>query len=146
MPRPLIRSAVLGGSNMYKHKDNNKGRPRKFINPKEFENLCAMQCTETEICAFFGVSDRWMLDWCKRTYNKTFFEVFREKREAGHISLRRSQFKLAEKNPTMSIWLGKQYLGQRDYSVSNDSERQVEDLNAVLDEAGLNGINTSEED
>ena len=24
------------------------------------------------------------------------------------------QFKLAEKNPTMAIWLGKQYLNQRD--------------------------------
>ena len=24
------------------------------------------------------------------------------------------QFKLAEKNPTMAIWLGKQYLGQKD--------------------------------
>ena len=31
------------------------------------------------------------------------------------ISLRRSQFKLAEKNATMAIWLGKQYLGQRNH-------------------------------
>ena len=30
------------------------------------------------------------------------------------MSLRRTQFKLAEKNPTMAIFLGKQYLGQRD--------------------------------
>jgi len=30
------------------------------------------------------------------------------------MSLRRSQFALAEKNATMNMWLGKQYLGQRE--------------------------------
>ena len=27
------------------------GRPRKEINEKLFENLCAIQCTEKEICS-----------------------------------------------------------------------------------------------
>lgn len=31
------------------------------------------------------------------------------------MSLRRSQFRIAETNATMAIWLGKQYLGQKDY-------------------------------
>lgn len=31
-------------------------RPRKEIDKKQFENLCAMQCTEDEICDWFGVS------------------------------------------------------------------------------------------
>lgn len=43
-----------------------------------------------------------------------FSDVFNLKRSAGKVSLRRSQFKMAETNPTMAIWLGKQYLGQRD--------------------------------
>ena len=30
------------------------------------------------------------------------------------MSLRRYQFQLAQKNTAMAIWLGKQYLGQRD--------------------------------
>ena len=37
-----------------------------------------------------------------------------EKRNIGKISLRRSQWRLAEKNVTMAIFLGKQYLGQRE--------------------------------
>ena len=43
-----------------------------------------------------------------------FSEVFKEKRGLGKISLRRNQWRLAEKNATMAIWLGKQYLGQKD--------------------------------
>ena len=43
-----------------------------------------------------------------------FSEIFKEKRGLGKISLRRSQWRLAEKSATMAIWLGKQYLGQKD--------------------------------
>lgn len=90
------------------------GRPKKEIDQKIFENLCALQCTEVEICSCFDVSDKTLNGWCKRTYGKNFSEVFRQKREKGKISLRRTQFKLAEKSATMALWLGKQYLNQRD--------------------------------
>lgn len=112
------------------------GRPKKNIDQDAFEKLCGLQCTELEICSFFGVSDRWLLDWCKRTYSgKTFFEVYKEKSSVGLISLRRNQFKLSEKNASMAIWLGKQYLGQRDVSVDSNPDQTIEDINAVLDEA-----------
>lgn len=90
------------------------GRPRKPIDQREFEKLCAMQCTETEICDWFGVTDKPLNIWCKETYGVTFSEIFKQKRSTGKISLRRTQWHLAEKNATMAIWLGKQYLGQRD--------------------------------
>lgn len=32
----------------------------------------------------------------------------------GNVSLRRMQWKLAEKSPAMAIFLGKNFLGQRD--------------------------------
>lgn len=110
------------------------GRPLKEINQKQFENLCAMQCTEEEICGFFGVTDKTLSGWCKRTYGQTFSEVFKEKRCGGRISLRRSQFKLAEKNAAMAIWLGKQYLGQTERPEENVD---VEDIDALFDEAGI---------
>ena len=44
----------------------------------------------------------------------TFKEFHQKYSAAGKISLRRSQFRLAESNATMAIWLGKQYLGQRE--------------------------------
>lgn len=89
-------------------------RPRKEIDQKQFENLCGLQCTLEEICGWFNVTDKTLDGWCKRTYHASFSEVFKQKRGAGKISLRRSQWRLAEKNATMAIFLGKQFLGQRD--------------------------------
>ena len=90
------------------------GRPRKEIDQKQFENLCGLQCTLEEICGWFGVTDKTLNSWCKREYKKNFSEVFAQKRGLGKISLRRNQWRLAEKNASMAIWLGKQYLGQKD--------------------------------
>ena len=89
-------------------------RPRKKIDQRRFENLGGPQCTLEEICGWFGVCSDTLESWCKRTYKMNFSEVFKQKRGVGKISLRRSQWRLAEKNANMAIWLGKQYLGQRD--------------------------------
>ena len=84
------------------------------IDKKQFENLCGLQCTLLEICDFFDVEDDTLNSWCKKTYGTTFSEVFKLKRGKGKISLRRMQWKLAENNAAMAIFLGKQYLGQKD--------------------------------
>lgn len=90
------------------------GRPQKEIDQTEFEKLCAIQCTRDEICGWFHVSEKTLDSWCMRTYGKLFSPVFAEKRGMGKISLRRAQFQLAQKNAAMAIWLGKQYLDQKD--------------------------------
>lgn len=105
------------------------GRPKKQIDQKQFENLCALQCTEEEICGWFDVTDKTLNGWCKRTYNENFSEVFKKKRGKGKISLRRAQFRLAEKNASMAIFLGKQYLGQMDKFSENNME--IEDLDEI---------------
>ena len=84
------------------------------INKNTFESLCAIQCTKEEICSVLDVSEKTLNSWCNSNYNKDFSLVFAEKRENGKASLRRNQWRMAEKNPTMAIWLGKQYLKQRD--------------------------------
>ena len=96
------------------------GRPKKQINKDQFEKLCALQCTKEEFQAFFDCCDETIDRWIKETYveefgsNVSFSEVFRVKRGAGKLSLRRHQFKLAEKNAAMAIFLGKNYLDQTD--------------------------------
>ncbi len=90
------------------------GRPRIEINKEEFEKLCALLCSEEEIASWFDVSVDTLCRWCKREYGVTFAEIYKTKSEKGRIALRRYQFKLAEKYPAMAIFLGKQYLGQRD--------------------------------
>lgn len=112
------------------------GRPLKPINQIEFEKLCGLQCTQEEICGWFGVCSDTLESWCKRTYEMNFSEVFKEKRGMGKISLRRAQFRLAEKNANMAIWLGKQYLGQSDrgeYTVAVD-RREDDPLTLALKE------------
>lgn len=102
------------------------GRPKKQIDQKQFENLCGLQCTLEEICGWFNVTDKTLDGWCKRTYGSSFSDVFKEKRGAGKISLRRAQFRLAEKNAAMAIFLGKQYLGQKDVvDVTSDDKVTV---------------------
>lgn len=98
------------------NKKNKGGRPQKEFDKENFEKLCSLQCTKDEICAFFGTTDKTLERWCKRTYGTGFSDTFKIKRGLGKISLRRSQFRLAETNATMAIWLGKQYLGQEDIS------------------------------
>ena len=96
------------------------GRPKKEIDKKQFENLCALFCTEEDIASFFECSVDTVNNWCKRTYKDengkemTFSDVYKKKNSKGKVSLRRYQFELAKKNATMAIWLGKQYLEQRD--------------------------------
>lgn len=91
-------------------------RPKKKIDQKQFEQLCKLQCTQEEICGFFDVTDKTLTRWCKETYNNmSFSEIFKIKSQSGKISLRRWQFKAAEKgNSSMLIWLGKQHLNQTD--------------------------------
>lgn len=112
------------------------GRPKKNIDEKQFESLCGLQCTLEEICGWFGVCSDTLESWCKRTYKMNFSEVFKQKRSVGKISLRRSQWRLAEKNANMAIWLGKQYLGQKDQVETTIAEGTVQDdgLSASLRE------------
>lgn len=112
---------------------NKGGRPRANIDKNQFEKLCGLQCTQEEICGFFGITDKTLTRWCKDTYKKSFSEIFREKRELGKVSLRRSQWKLAEKNAAMAIFLGKNFLGQSDVQkveiakAIDETEKELED-------------------
>ena len=96
-------------------------RPRKVINQKQFESLCAIQCTEEEICNVLDVSEKTLISWCNEVYGESFSKVFRQKRDLGKTSLRRNQWKLAENgNSTMQIWLGKQILKQSESPIQDE--------------------------
>ena len=118
------------------------------IDKKQFENLCGLQCTLLEICDFFDVEDDTLNSWCKKTYGTTFSEVFKLKRGKGQISLRRMQWKLAEKNPTMAIFLGKQYLGQKDkIEYTDDGMKAINDnINNIADLLNKPKKNRTEKD
>jgi len=89
-------------------------RPKKQINWEEFDKLCAIHCTLVEIADWFNCSDDTIQRAVKREKGVGFAVYYKKKSSQGKISLRRSQFKLAQSNVSMAIWLGKQYLGQSD--------------------------------
>lgn len=91
-----------------------RGRKKIEIDQKQFEGLCKIMCTKEEIAGWFGCSEDTVERWCKRTYGGNFAVIYKKYSANGRISLRRAQLKLAEKNAAMAIFLGKQYLGQRD--------------------------------
>lgn len=113
---------------------NKGGRPHKEIDKEQFERLCGLQCTRDEICSWFDVTDKTLDGWCKRTYKAGFSAVFEQKRGRGKIALRRAQWQLAEKNASMAIFLGKNYLGQSDNPQDNID---FEDTDSFFSEAGL---------
>ena len=113
---------------------NKRGRPKKDIDKEQFEKLCSLQCTLFEMLAFFDVSDKTLESWCKRTYGLNFSEIFKLKRQAGFISLRRTQFQLAKKSAAMAIFLGKNYLGQND---KDDWQRRQDEKLLQLKETAI---------
>ena len=82
------------------------------IDMAELERLSAMQCTDEEVAAWFGVTTRTIE---RRRKNAKFAEVMQRGQAKGRISVRRAQLKLLEAgNATMGVWLGKNILGQVD--------------------------------
>ena len=83
-------------------------RPKIPIDYNTVEKLANIQCTQEEIASFLGISVRTL------QRDEEFCRIYKKGQENGKMSLRRMQYKLAEKNTAMAIFLGKQYLGQRD--------------------------------
>lgn len=86
-----------------------RGRKKITIDYEKVEKLASIMCTQSEIACVLGVS-LGVLE-----HDPEFQRTHKKGLEHGKASLRRMQYSAAQGgNPTMMIWLGKQYLGQRD--------------------------------
>jgi hypothetical protein len=115
---------------------------------EQLRALGGIQATVEEAAAVLRVSERTL---------QNFFVAHPDAKEAhedgkrnGLASLRRKQFEMAGRNAAMSIWLGKQYLGQREpvqqieTGAPGDFSRLTDDeLDATIQELQA-GINESE--
>lgn len=91
--------------------------------------LCGIQCTQVECAKVLGITRMGLHKILERDGHVNFKTYFELHSPVGLVSLRRIQFKTAMAgNVTMMIWLGKQYLGQKDkHEVEHiDSERRKE--------------------
>jgi hypothetical protein len=105
------------------------------INWEEFDKLCALHCTLEEFACYFDCSVDTIENKVKEAHGVKFSEYFNLKKGAGKVSLRRKQFQVAMKgNPTMLLWLGKQWLDQKDKQELSTAEDKPIQLNYSLDE------------
>ncbi|MDB5603484.1 MAG: hypothetical protein JWP25_384 [Bradyrhizobium sp.] len=102
-------------------------------------------CTQEEVAAVLGV--------CKKTFSN-FLGACPEAREVwddglmhAKVSLRRKQLSLADKNAPAAIFLGKNYLGQKDENTTNMniSKPAAEMSEAELMEIAMRKSPTKEE-
>lgn len=108
---------------------SNAGRPKKEIDMDLVEKLANIQCTQEEIACVVGCS----VDTLLR--HPDFATIYKKGKEAGKSSLRRTQWKLAQNNTTMAIWLGKQYLGQTD-KIENVDDQKITIVSDVKKDDG----------
>jgi hypothetical protein len=86
--------------------------------------LGAIQCDLAEVAADFGASETDVANFfatsppARKSYEQGVADARRQ--------LRAAQFKLAEKSPTMAIFLGRQYLGQAERRELDASARAAE--------------------
>lgn len=95
---------------------NKGGRPPKDVDMEVLKNACRVGCTAEECAAILGVSPDTIDRRLKDQGWSGFADYFKTHFEKTKMSLRHAQLQAAIQgaNPTMMIWLGKQYLGQRD--------------------------------
>lgn len=90
------------------------GRPPAPIDWETAKKLAHFQCTQEEIAYFLGISPDTLFRRSIKEQGQTFSQFMKVHADGGKISLRRWQWKNAEKgNVAMQIWLGKQYLDQK---------------------------------
>lgn len=118
------------------------GRPKKIIDKRQFEELCKIQCTRSEIANVFDCDEDTVNEWCKREYGVNFSVVLNKKADSGKMSLRRIQYNMAEAgSERMAIWLGKQWLGQtdkQDVTVAEIDESHRNEIEEFLNDPGTN--------
>ncbi len=114
------------------------GRPRKDFDKKTFVDLVGLGCNQEEICWFFRDASGkpanidTLSRWCKREFKMTFQDY--RKQHGGvarNIQLRKNQLELSKRSAAMAIFLGKNYLGQKD-SFETVDNTPIEKLDGIL--------------
>lgn len=108
--------------------DSVAGRPKFKIDYKVVEKLSSIMCTQQEIASVLGCSRDTLLR------DKQFCDIYKKGLDNGRMSLRRTQFKIAQTNCSMAIFLGKQYLGQKDVVENTEKIERVQIVNDLPNE------------
>jgi len=107
---------------------NKVGRPKKEIDYNVVMGMSSVMATQQEIANELDISVRTL------QRDEEFCRIYKKGIDIAKVSLRRKQFRLADTNSTMAIWLGKQYLDQKDKQEIKHSGGIVNKYEAMSDE------------
>lgn len=109
---------------------------------KEVEQLFEAGCTGQQVADYVGVHYDTLVKRCKKDLGIELSELKRQKRSRGDAMLLAGQFKRALKgSDTMSVWLGKNRLGQTD-----KIKQEVDMFSALSRERGKPAVPQSDMD
>jgi hypothetical protein len=91
--------------------------PEKEINFDQVIYWINLGATEDEIAGSFFVSCATLLRRIQEKYGMTFAELKVRCSGSAKLQLRQNQLKLSATNASIAIWLGKVWLGQRDFQM-----------------------------
>ena len=113
-----------------KKKVNKGGAPLKPIDYPKLSKMCAIHCTGEECASILDVSYEHLNNTLIKDGHGGFLDYFKKHSATGKMSLRRVQFTKAVDDGSipMLIWLGKQYLGQKDKEDIHVDESRGEPL------------------
>lgn len=94
------------------------GRPKLELDEEQIGRLASIHCSVDEIALIMG---------CGRdTIYRNYMDVVEQGRARGRMGLRRKQWEVAnEGNPTMLVWLGKNWLSQSDQIQSDEDNKPL---------------------
>lgn len=102
---------------------NYGGRPKLPFSPTAIYRLSLLGFTTKEIADFLDVSVSTIY---RRLREPEFRDAYTKGKANVKISVRRSQFRLAMAgNVRMQIWLGKQFLGQKDVPINQPLDHDL---------------------
>ena len=97
--------------------ENKVGRPKLELDRELIGRLASIHCSVDEIAL--------ILNCGRDTIYRHYMDVVEEGRAKGKMGLRRRQWEVAnEGNPTMLVWLGKNWLNQTDQQKSDDEDNK----------------------
>jgi hypothetical protein len=96
------------------------GRKRLIIDWAKVDKYLKAQCNGVSIAGILGIHPETLYNACKREFKLDFSAYSEKKKGQGKELLRAKQYDLAMKGEkTMLIWLGKQYLEQKEKTETN---------------------------
>lgn len=101
-----------------------QGRPVFELDDKNFDVAIQLPMIKADICLLMGgCSEDTIERYVKKRFGKTFAELQSERRQHFRKNILGKQYELAMKgNVGLLIWLGKNYLGQRDKFDETDAD------------------------